>query len=219
MPIRIVPRPYLRGARPLQHAVSGCGFTIQSHLPTVFLMISCPSVQKHVIQRHYDVSTLFYRLLWGPHIHHGLWYGDENIAQAQLQLTDELAKLAGVTPGLQVLDVGCGMGGSSIHLAKRYGCSVTGVTLSPLQRCWAATSSRWHRVHRTTCFKRVDAEAYEAAPRSLDLLWSIECTEHLFDKSAFFQRAAAWLRLAVGWRYVLGWRVSGMTGACEATST
>ena len=31
-------------------------------------------------------------------------------------------------------------------------------------------------------------------PDSFDLLWSIECTEHLFDKPAFFRRAAQWLK-------------------------
>jgi tocopherol O-methyltransferase len=27
------------------------------------------------------------------------------------------------------------------------------------------------------------------------VVWSIECTEHLFDKRQFFQRVAQWLRL------------------------
>jgi tocopherol O-methyltransferase len=160
----------------------------------VIAMICCPSVQKCVIQRHYDVATLFYRLLWGCHIHHGLWRGDENAEQAQVQLVDQLADLARVTTSCHVLDVGCGIGGSSIHLAKRYGCSVTGVTLSPVQRRWAAASSRWHRVHRTVQFICADAEVYSTTPASLDVLWSVECTEHLFDKAGFFQRAAAWLR-------------------------
>ena len=40
-------------------------------------MISCPSVEKDAIRSHYDLATLFYRLLWGRHIHHGLWEADE----------------------------------------------------------------------------------------------------------------------------------------------
>ena len=36
-------------------------------------MISCPTVSKHEIRSHYDLATVFYRLLWGRHIHHGLW--------------------------------------------------------------------------------------------------------------------------------------------------
>ena len=36
-------------------------------------MIDCPAVTKSAIRTHYNLATPFYRLLWGPHIHHGLW--------------------------------------------------------------------------------------------------------------------------------------------------
>ncbi|TIQ34672.1 MAG: methyltransferase domain-containing protein [Mesorhizobium sp.] len=47
-----------------------------------------------------------------------------------LAATAELAKLAGVTAGMSVLDVGSGVGGPARFLAATYGCSVTGVDLS-----------------------------------------------------------------------------------------
>jgi tocopherol O-methyltransferase len=93
-----------------------------------------------------------------------------------------------------VLDVGCGMGGSAVYLAKAHGCQVTGLTLSRVQRMWAATSSRWHRVSRRTEFLAQDAEAADFPARSFDVIWIIECSEHLFDKPRFFERAARWLR-------------------------
>lgn len=34
---------------------------------------------------------------------------------------------------MQMVDVGCGIGGSSRHLARKYGCSAQGITLSPVQ--------------------------------------------------------------------------------------
>lgn len=157
-------------------------------------MISCPNVRKSEIRFHYDLSTAFYRLLWGEHIHHGLWSGDESPATAQRQLIDAVAKRAGIRQGESVLDVGCGMGGSSVYLAREFGCYVTGVTLSPVQRFWAAGGALWHGQSARTKFLRGDAEAVEFAPQSFDVVWSIECTEHLFDKAAFFRRAAAWLK-------------------------
>ncbi|MCY2967631.1 MAG: class I SAM-dependent methyltransferase [Planctomycetota bacterium] len=156
-------------------------------------MISCPSVTQREIRGHYELSTLFYWLLWGRHIHHGLWEGDESPAQAQQQLTETLCQLGRIQPGNRVLDVGCGMGGSSIHLAKQVGCEVTGVTLSRVQQTWASTSALFHGVSRLTRFLRGDAERVEFPPGSFDVVWSIECTEHLFDKPAFFRRAADWL--------------------------
>ncbi|WP_339733507.1 class I SAM-dependent methyltransferase [uncultured Gimesia sp.] len=168
-------------------------------------MISCPTVQKDVIRSHYNLTTLFYRLLWGRHIHHGLWKENSNAALelsdygntsaiAQQQLTETLAEFIDVQSDESLLDVGCGMGGSSMHLAKTFGCQVTGITLSPVQKRWAALESRWRGQHRNTQFLCQDAETAEFPPESFDVIWSIECTEHLFDKQAFFQKAASWLR-------------------------
>lgn len=157
-------------------------------------MIECPAVQKSIVQWHYDLSTPFYRLLWGPHIHHGLWDADESPGKAQVHLTEALADLAGITDGLSLVDIGCGMGGSSIHLARTRNCSATGVTISPLQRRWASISSTLQRSGSRTKFLQADAEKVVFDAHSFDIVWSIECTEHLFDKPAFFRKAAEWLR-------------------------
>ncbi|MHB8815574.1 MAG: class I SAM-dependent methyltransferase [Steroidobacteraceae bacterium] len=47
-----------------------------------------------------------------------------------LAATAELAKLAGISAGMSVLDVGSGIGGPARFLAETYGCPVTGVDLS-----------------------------------------------------------------------------------------
>jgi tocopherol O-methyltransferase len=157
-------------------------------------MIAVDEIEKDAIRRHYDLATVFYRLLWGRHIHHGLWHGNESPATAQRQLTETLADHAGIREREVVLDVGCGMGGSAIHLAKHHACQVTGITLSRVQRLWASSASRWAGTARRTRFLRQDAEHSAFQPDTFDVVWSIECTEHLFDKAAFFRQAAQWLR-------------------------
>ena len=109
-----------------------------------------PPTEKAAIRSHYDLGTPFYRLVWGPHIHHGLWSAEDAARDvpetppraAQERLTDTLAALASIGRGDRVLDVGCGVGGSSIHLAGEVGCRVTGITLSGVQRRWATMSAR-----------------------------------------------------------------------------
>jgi tocopherol O-methyltransferase len=157
-------------------------------------MISCPTVSKQEIRSHYDLATVFYRLLWGRHIHHGLWEAQEPAWAAAQRLTDTLACEARIATGDFILDVGCGMGGSSIHLARAFGCRATGVTLSPFQRFWAKSSARWQGVQRNTTFLCADAEQVAFDEAAFDVVWSVECTEHLFDKPAFFKKAARWLR-------------------------
>jgi cyclopropane fatty-acyl-phospholipid synthase-like methyltransferase len=151
-------------------------------------------VTSRAIRRHYDLATPFYRLLWGPHIHHGLWDADESPGRAQQRLTEQLAAEAEIESGASVLDVGCGMGGSSIHLARRLNCRVHGLTLSPVQRWWATLSAWSQRVGSRVRFECRDAEQVRFPAESFDVLWSIECTEHLFDKPAFFRRSAEWLK-------------------------
>jgi cyclopropane fatty-acyl-phospholipid synthase-like methyltransferase len=178
-------------------------------------MLSCPSVEKRVIRGHYDLSTPFYRLLWGPHIHHGLWEADESPRQAQLQLTERLATLAGVAAGQELLDIGCGMGASSIYLAKTRGCRCQGVTISPLQRRWASLAAKWHRVARQVGFRCADAERIELCANSYDVVWSVECTEHLFEKAQFFDRAARWLKPS-GTMAICAW-LAGDTSDADRT--
>lgn len=176
-------------------------------------MITCPNVSKRVIKGHYDLTTIFYRLLWGPHIHHGLWDDDAcSPRAAQVHLTDALADRARIAGGERLIDVGCGMGGSSIYLAKTRGCHATGVTISTVQRRWASVSSVLNGVGKRTEFRHADAEDVEFAEASADVVWSVECTEHLFDKPRFFQRASTWLK--PGGRIAICAWLEG-AGACD----
>jgi len=40
-------------------------------------MFICDGITRSAIRSHYDWATPFYRLLWGAHIHHGLWENEE----------------------------------------------------------------------------------------------------------------------------------------------
>jgi cyclopropane fatty-acyl-phospholipid synthase-like methyltransferase len=149
---------------------------------------------KPKIIEHYDVVSPFYRSLWGEHLHHGYWVrGDESKEEAQLQLTQHLAKLANVKPGSDILDVGCGFGASSLYLAGHYGATVTGITISPVQVEMATQSAAAKGLHAK--FLLMDAEAM-TFQKQFDILWSMESISHMQDLLAFFSSAAKLLKPA-----------------------
>jgi tocopherol O-methyltransferase len=68
-------------------------------------------------------------------MHHG-YYIPENRTdhvQAQIDLIDEVLKWGEVESATSVVDVGCGIGGSSRHIARKFNCKAQGITLSPYQ--------------------------------------------------------------------------------------
>lgn len=87
---------------------------------------------------------------------------------------------------LQVLDVGCGIGGSSLYLANKLNAKVTGITLSPVQAQRAAQRAREFGLDRAK-FQVADALAMPFGDRQFDLIWSLESGEHMADKTQFLQ--------------------------------
>ena len=77
--------------------------------------------------------------LWGEHIHLGFYPPRKkniDFREAKAQFVHELVKWSGLDKlpkGSRILDVGCGIGGSSRILSKYYGFNVTGITISPAQ--------------------------------------------------------------------------------------
>jgi len=153
-----------------------------------------PPVESGAIGEHYDRLSRLYQRFWGEHIHHGWWDEGESLAEAQEKLIHRLAHAAAIPRGAQVLDVGCGLGGSSLWLARELGCSVRGITLSPVQVEIASQRALASGLNDRVRFERSDAERLELDSESYDVVWSVECTEHLFDKPGFIARAAQALK-------------------------
>ena len=148
---------------------------------------------KAKIQKHYDLISPYYQSLWGEHLHHGYWIrGDETKDQAQIQLVEHMARTAGIQRGAKLLDVGCGFGGSSLYLARKYDVEATGITISPVQVEMAAAAAAKGGVRAQ--FLLMDAQAMTFRPSSFDVVWSLESISHYQRKRVFFASAARLLR-------------------------
>ena len=143
---------------------------------------------KEKIRDLYDRTSPYYQSLWGAHIHHGYWIsGEETKETAQNQLIEHVVRAAGLVPGCKILDVGCGFGGSSIYLAKKYGAEATGITISPIQVEMARKAAAAEDVNAK--FILMDAEEMKFE-RTFDVVWSVESISHYPQKEKFFAAAA-----------------------------
>ena len=144
----------------------------------------------HKIQQFYDASSGLWEQVWGEHMHHGYYGPDGNQKKdrrrAQIDLIEELLQWAGVQQADDILDVGCGIGGSSLYLAQKFDATVTGITLSPVQAARAKERAAV-AVNPKAQFQVADALDMPFADNSFDLVWSLESGEHMPDKEKFLQ--------------------------------
>lgn len=158
------------------------------------------------IQQFYDASSGLWEQVWGEHMHHGYYGIDGNQKkdrrQAQIDLIEEILSWAGVQveAGLprpyHILDVGCGIGGTSLYLFQSLqgiqsnndiNITATGITLSPVQARRATERAEAAGLGNVTQFQVADALNMPFADDSFDLVWSLESGEHMPDKTKFMQ--------------------------------
>ncbi len=92
------------------------------------------------ISHHYDVSNEFYAIVLGPSMTYSCAVFDSpevGLAAAQAAKHELVCAKLGLTPGMRLLDVGCGWGSMAIHAARNHGVRVVGITLSEAQHEWA----------------------------------------------------------------------------------
>jgi MPBQ/MSBQ methyltransferase len=125
---------------------------------------------------------------WGEHIHLG-HYGSPpkstDFNQAKYDFVHEMVRwgdLSLMPPGTTLLDVGCGIGGSSRILAKDYNFDVTGVTISPQQ---VKRAQELTPPGVNAKFQVDDAMALSFPDASFDVVWSVEAGPHMPDKAVF----------------------------------
>jgi MPBQ/MSBQ methyltransferase len=165
-----------------------------------------PWMDDTTVGREYDAWTeeQILEYYWGEHIHLGYYTDDvlargagtllgckvKDFVEAKLDFVEEMAIWAGCaekTPRT-VLDVGCGIGGASRHLAKGFGegTSVTGITLSPKQVARATELAEQQGV-RNADFRVMNALAMDFPDNSFDLVWACESGEHMPDKKKYVE--------------------------------
>jgi MPBQ/MSBQ methyltransferase len=153
---------------------------------------------------------------WGEHLHAG-YYGNppvkKSLIQAKADFVDAVLDwgILGPNPTLKrrlenptpdsaegpvlILDVGCGIGGSVRHAAKRWPKTalVTGITISAAQAKRATELAQAQGVRNVT-FMECDALDMSFADNTFDVIWAIESEMHMPNKQHFIRDLVRVLR-------------------------
>ncbi|OBF56428.1 SAM-dependent methyltransferase [Mycobacterium sp. 852002-53434_SCH5985345] len=144
------------------------------------------------VQAHYDLSDDFFRLFLDPTMTYSCAYFDRMrdipLEEAQLRKMDLALGKLGLRPGMTLLDVGCGWGGTMRRAIEKYDVDVVGLTLSEHQ---AAHVQKMFDAMNTTHSRRVLLQGWEQFDEPVDRIVSIGAFEHFgYDRyDDFFQTA------------------------------
>lgn len=97
------------------------------------------------IHQHYDLSNDFFRLWLDDQMVYSCAYfagPSMGLEAAQVAKMDYICRKLNLKKGERVLDIGCGWGALALHMAKYYGASVCGFSISHEQVQWARERGR-----------------------------------------------------------------------------
>ncbi|KAL1524387.1 hypothetical protein AB1Y20_019282 [Prymnesium parvum] len=161
--------------------------------------------EANTVGREYDAWTTegILEYYWGEHIHLGYYnegqrkgpfYGGKDFIEAKYDFIEKMLEFSKVDSPKKVLDVGCGIGGTSRYLAKKFPrAEVTGITISEQQQK-RATMLAEERGIPNVKFELCDALNMTYDDNSFDFVWACESGEHMPDKKKYVEEMARVLK-------------------------
>ncbi|CAN6851289.1 unnamed protein product [Brassica oleracea] len=174
------PSLFLQSQRPSSALMTTTAASRGSVAMTAAATSSVEALQEGIAEFYNETSGLWEEI-WGDHMHHGFYDPDSSVQlsdsghrEAQIRMIEESLRFAGVTEEekkiKRVVDVGCGIGGSSRYIASKFGAECIGITLSPVQAKRANDLATAQSLSHKVSFQVADA---------------LESGEHMPDKAKF----------------------------------
>jgi tocopherol O-methyltransferase len=162
-------------------------------------VLHIPQFTREDIQSYYTQTAFDYRVAWlnGSNLalHFGYHIDDSTSHSASLTASNQvLADLAQVTSGDRVLDAGCGLGGTSLWLAKAKHARVVGIALGEDQVSAARAEATRRSLGKSANFLVADFSATPFPTNSFDVVWAQESLCHANHKAKFFHEASRLLK-------------------------
>ena len=134
---------------------------------------------KQNVAHHYDLSGALYDLFLDADKQYSCGYfktPQDSLDAAQAQKKAHIAAKLRLSPGMRVLDIGCGWGGMALTLARDHGARVLGVTLSEEQHRVATARAAAAGLSDRVEFRLMD---YRDVTGVFDRIVSVGMFEHV----------------------------------------
>jgi cyclopropane-fatty-acyl-phospholipid synthase len=152
--------------------------------------------------QHYEVPAKFYDLCLGPRKKYssGLWpTPNTTFEESEVAMLNMYCELAGVKDGMSIVDIGCGWGSLTLHLAENYpNARITGISNSNSQREYimATAKARGYNVQNITiitCNVADDKGALDVVKNN-DLAMTVEMFEHMKNYDQLLKKVYMFLK-------------------------
>lgn len=155
--------------------------------------------QNKQIEKFYDLYHKLYLDIWGNYdnlaLHMG--YYDTSIKsheESLLRLNEIIFDMAKIRQNDLVLDAGCGVGGSSIWLAKLKGCKVIGISLAKKEIKLARKFAKQNKVDNIIRFEAMNMIKTNFSDNFFNVIIAIESTCYIINKLFFLKEASRILK-------------------------
>lgn len=142
--------------------------------------------------QHYEVPAEFFELVLGPNLKYSSAYwpqGTPDLAAAESRMLEISCERALLKDGQDVLELGCGWGSLTLHMARSYPKSrITAVSNSAPQRRFIES-----RAPSNVRVITADMNDFDLGER-FDRVVSIEMFEHMRNYDELLRRVGGWLR-------------------------
>lgn len=137
-----------------------------------------PSRAYQVGEHHYDLDIHLYRHMLDDRLIYscGFWETATTLEAAQESKLNLVCRKLQLQPGMRILDIGCGWGGTAKFIAERFDVEIVGITVSDRQSAYATELCRGLPIDiRLMDYRKID--------ETFDRVLSIGMFEHAGHKN------------------------------------
>ena len=144
------------------------------------------SESRRIAELYYDLVTDFYEFGWGRSFHFAPRVPGESFKASLARHEHFMAHSLDLRAGMVVADIGCGVGGPLIEIARFTGAKIVGINTNGYQIERARTLTEEAGLDHLAEFLQCDFADIDAPDNTFDAVYDIEATCHAPDKAAVY---------------------------------